>query len=85
MFYCQCVRLFLCPLFVSEDIDYATSYCALEAGATHVDTSVLGIGERNGITSLGGFLARMVVTSPDYVKSRYKLHMLKEVSLTKTG
>lgn len=28
----------------------ANAFCALEAGATHVDTSVLGIGERNGIT-----------------------------------
>ena len=28
----------------------ANAYEALEAGATHVDTSVLGIGERNGIT-----------------------------------
>jgi homocitrate synthase len=28
----------------------ANAYCALEAGATHIDTSVLGIGERNGIT-----------------------------------
>jgi len=44
-----------------------------------VDTSVLGIGERNGITPLGGLLARMIVESPDYVKSRYKLHKLKEI------
>lgn len=57
----------------------ANAFCALEAGATHVDTSVLGIGERNGITPLGGFLARMVVTSPDYVKSKYKLNLLKEI------
>lgn len=57
----------------------ANAYCALEAGATHIDTSVLGIGERNGITPLGGLLARMVVTSPEYVKSKYKLHMLKEI------
>ncbi|KIM94321.1 hypothetical protein OIDMADRAFT_34891 [Oidiodendron maius Zn] len=57
----------------------ANAYCALEAGATHVDTSVLGIGERNGITSLGGFLARMVVTSPEYVKSKYNLRMIKEI------
>ncbi|PHH63121.1 hypothetical protein CDD81_6272 [Ophiocordyceps australis] len=57
----------------------ANAYCALEAGATHVDTSVLGIGERNGITPLGGLLARMVVTSPDYVKSKYKLHKIKEI------
>ncbi|KAL7620017.1 homocitrate synthase lys21 [Parahypoxylon ruwenzoriense] len=57
----------------------ANAFCALEAGATHVDTSVLGIGERNGITPLGGFLARMVVTSPDYVKGKYKLSMIKEI------
>ncbi|KAI2469189.1 HMGL-like-domain-containing protein [Annulohypoxylon bovei var. microspora] len=57
----------------------ANAYCALEAGATHVDTSVLGIGERNGITPLGGFLAKMVVAAPDYVKSKYKLKMIKEI------
>ncbi|KAK3381736.1 HMGL-like-domain-containing protein [Podospora didyma] len=57
----------------------ANAYCALEAGATHIDTSVLGIGERNGITPLGGLLARMVVTAPEYVKGKYKLHMLKEI------
>ena len=38
----------------------ANAYCALEAGATHIDTSVIGIGERNGITSLGGLMARMI-------------------------
>lgn len=38
----------------------ANAFCALEAGATHIDTSVLGIGERNGITTLGGLIARMV-------------------------
>jgi homocitrate synthase len=32
---------------------------AIEGGATHIDTCILGIGERNGITPLGGFLARM--------------------------
>jgi len=42
-------------------------------------TPVLGIGERNGITSLGGFLARMVVTSPEYVKGKYNLKMIKEI------
>ncbi|RYO76177.1 hypothetical protein DL766_007476 [Monosporascus sp. MC13-8B] len=52
---------------------------ALEAGATHVDTSVLGIGERNGITPLGALMARMVVTSPEYTKSKYNLKMLKEI------
>jgi len=33
----------------------ANSFTALEAGVTHIDTTVLGIGERNGITPLGGF------------------------------
>ncbi|KAJ4163679.1 hypothetical protein LMH87_005390 [Akanthomyces muscarius] len=55
----------------------ANAHAALEAGATHIDTSVLGIGERNGITPLGAFMARMVVTSPDYVKSKYNLKELK--------
>ncbi|KAL9117292.1 MAG: hypothetical protein Q9187_006174 [Circinaria calcarea] len=57
----------------------ANAYCALEAGATHVDTSVLGIGERNGITSLGGLMARMIVADREYVMSKYKLHKLKAV------
>ncbi|KAL8803533.1 MAG: hypothetical protein Q9182_003134 [Xanthomendoza sp. 2 TL-2023] len=52
---------------------------ALEAGATHVDTSVLGIGERNGIPSLGGFVARMLTQDREYVKSKYNLTKLKAV------
>jgi homocitrate synthase len=57
----------------------ANAYCALEAGATHIDTSVLGIGERNGITPLGGLMARMIVADRDYVKSKYKLEKLKDI------
>jgi homocitrate synthase len=57
----------------------ANAYCALEAGATHVDTSVIGIGERNGITPLGGLMARMIVADREYVTKKYKLHMLKEI------
>jgi homocitrate synthase len=57
----------------------ANAFCALEAGATHIDTSVLGIGERNGITTLGGLMARMIVAAPDYVKNKYNLKMLKEI------
>ena len=37
----------------------ANAYAALEAGASHIDTSILGIGERNGITPLGGLVARL--------------------------
>jgi homocitrate synthase len=57
----------------------ANAYCALEAGATHIDTSVIGIGERNGITSLGGLMARMIVADRDYVMGKYKLHKLKDI------
>lgn len=57
----------------------ANAYCALEAGATHIDTSVIGIGERNGITPLGGLMARMIVADRDYVRGKYKLHKLKEI------
>lgn len=57
----------------------ANAYCALEAGATHVDTSVLGIGERNGITSLGGLVARMYVHDRETARRKYNLPMLREV------
>lgn len=57
----------------------ANAYCALEAGATHIDTSVLGIGERVGITPLGGLVACLYAADPDYVKSKYNLSMLREI------
>jgi homocitrate synthase len=57
----------------------ANSFAALEAGATHVDTSVLGIGERNGITPLGGFIARIYTASRDLVMSKYNLALLRDI------
>jgi homocitrate synthase len=57
----------------------ANSFAALEAGATHIDTSVLGIGERNGITPLGGFVARMYAVNPEYVMKKYNLKLLREI------
>ncbi|MDX2271935.1 MAG: homocitrate synthase [Cyanobacteriota bacterium] len=53
----------------------ANSHSALEAGATHIDTTILGIGERNGITSLAGFISRMYTISYESV-SRYNLKKL---------
>lgn len=55
------------------------AYTALEAGARLIDTCVLGIGERNGIVPLGGFMARMIVSAPDYVKSKYNLKKLRDL------
>jgi len=57
----------------------ANAYSALEAGATHVDTSVLGIGERNGITPLGGLIARLYATDRDLVRTKYDLPYLATV------
>jgi homocitrate synthase len=57
----------------------ANAYAALEAGATHIDTSVLGIGERNGITPLGGLVARMYTADREGVMKKYNLEMLREV------
>jgi homocitrate synthase len=50
----------------------ANAFAALESGATHVDTTVLGIGERNGITPLGGLLARLYTIDRTLVQ-KYKL------------
>ena len=59
----------------------ANAFAALEAGVTHVDTSVLGIGERNGITPLGGLIARLYADNPAYVV-KYNLPLL--IKLDKT-
>jgi homocitrate synthase len=59
----------------------ANAFSALEAGATHVDTTVLGIGERNGITSLGGLIARMYTHSREEVLGKYRLDRLRGLDL----
>jgi homocitrate synthase len=56
----------------------ANACAALEAGATHIDTTVLGIGERNGITPLGGLIARLYTLNRSYV-SKYNLTLLPEM------
>ena len=57
----------------------ANAFEAVRAGATHIDTSILGIGERNGITPLGGFLARMFTQNPQRLQTKYNLEMLPEL------
>ena len=57
----------------------ANAFEAVRAGATHIDTSILGIGERNGITPLGGFLARMFTQNPERLQRKYNLGMLSEL------
>ena len=57
----------------------ANAYEAISAGATHVDVSVLGIGERVGITPLGGLVARMFALDPQEVGQRFLLGQLREL------
>jgi homocitrate synthase len=56
----------------------ANATAALEAGATHIDTTVLGIGERNGITPLGGLVARLYTLNKAYV-TKYNLKLLPQL------
>ena len=56
----------------------ANATAALEAGATHIDTTILGIGERNGITPLGGLVARLYTLDRNFVR-KYNLKMLPEI------
>jgi len=44
-----------------------------------VKPAVLGIGERVGITPLGGLVACLYAANPEYVKSKYNLPMLREI------
>ncbi|MEN6409750.1 MAG: homocitrate synthase [Anaerolineaceae bacterium] len=62
----------------------ANAYAALEAGASYIDTSVLGIGERNGITPLGGLVARLYSVNPALV-SKYNLPLLMELDRLVAG
>lgn len=57
----------------------ANAMVAVQAGATHIDTCVLGIGERNGITPLGGFLARMYTLDKETIRSRYTLPLIRDL------
>lgn len=61
-----------------SDCAVANAFCALQAGATHIDTTVLGIGERNGITAMGALIARLYTYDKTLVE-KYKLPMLAEI------
>ena len=53
----------------------ANALAALEAGATHIDTTILGIGERNGIVPLAGLVARLLTVEPSLLDG-YQLDRL---------
>ena len=47
----------------------ANTMAALEGGADCLDVTVLGIGERNGITSLSGLIAQLYIHYPELLAS----------------
>ena len=57
----------------------ANTIMALSLGVEVMHTTVLGIGERNGITPLGGFVARMYADDPAAIKRKYDLRKLKDL------
>lgn len=59
----------------------ANAFCALQAGATHIDTTVLGIGERNGITPMGALIGRLYTCDKSLV-DKYDLSLLPEIERT---
>ncbi|MGO1118846.1 homocitrate synthase/isopropylmalate synthase family protein [Rhodovibrionaceae bacterium A322] len=62
----------------------ANAYAALKAGANRIDVSLLGIGERNGITGLEGFLARLLVSDWAELAKGYNLPALPGACRTLT-
>ena len=56
----------------------ANAFSALQAGATHIDTTVLGIGERNGITPMGALIGRLYTCDKSLV-GKYDLPLLAEI------
>jgi homocitrate synthase len=62
----------------------ANAFAALEAGATHIDTTILGIGERNGIVPLSGLIARLLTVHPDLVDG-YRLELLPQLDRMVAG
>ncbi len=56
----------------------ANALTALEAGATHIDVTLLGIGERNGIASLSGVVAALYPSHRDLL-APYDLTQLPEL------
>ncbi|MCB9832047.1 MAG: homocitrate synthase [Planctomycetes bacterium] len=57
----------------------ANTHAAFRAGATHLDTTVLGIGERNGIAPLGDLLARLWLDDRG-IGERYRLELLPAIA-----
>lgn len=57
----------------------ANAHAAISNGATHINTSVLGLGERNGITPLEGLIAVMYAADRSGTMARFRLQALPDL------
>lgn len=57
---------------------------SVKSGANWVDTTLLGIGERSGITALSTFLAALYIFNPD-ISKKYHLQYVTEAENTLAG
>ena len=55
----------------------ANAWMAVEGGATHIDTCVMGLGERNGITKLEDLVAAIYAVDHEAARARFDLPALK--------
>lgn len=57
----------------------ANPFCALESGATHIDTTMLDIDERNGITPPDDLMTCLIMVDRKYIVSKYRIDKLADV------
>ena len=74
--YCQCIHR---PRSRGHTHRYMYVVTAPRLPFYSLPVAVLGIGERVGITPLGGLIACLYAANPEYVKSKYNLPMLREI------
>ena len=60
----------------------ANTLCALQNGARFIDVSVLGIGERTGITPLESLIAILYSIDKEDIRKKYRLQNLAKLSNT---
>ncbi|OGG02665.1 hypothetical protein A2W14_01295 [Candidatus Gottesmanbacteria bacterium RBG_16_37_8] len=80
--------------FLSTDIEVhfhndlgqanSNAISAIKSGANWVDTTLLGIGERSGITALSTFLAALYIFDPE-ISKRYRLQYVTQAENTLAG
>ena len=52
------------------------AFNAIRGGATHISTTINGVGERNGITSLQGLIAEMIIGGKGDSLEKYELRII---------